>query len=131
MVFNFGLCCYSLFYNGSKKEKALFEFTTSANAQVLNLNIYNLPDKNLFFQIEKIAFSRRKAGHLAILLSLLLASQLLFNNDARTGPAPGHPNLTGEKIEDATIPNPNADGLVAVPIGPWPNPWTPSLPVCW
>lgn len=38
------------------KGKALFEFTTPANAQVLNLNIYNLPDKNLFPKLKKSRF---------------------------------------------------------------------------
>lgn len=47
-----------------KEKKALFEFTTPANDQVLNLNIYNLPDKNLFPTLKKSRFLVEKPAHL-------------------------------------------------------------------
>lgn len=76
----------------------------------------------------KAIYARRTCGGKKICLS---GPPLWPFNDAakRTAPAPDHPHLTGEQIENATVPNPGIDGLAAADKRSLPNLSTPSLPV--
>lgn len=53
-----------------------------------------------------------------------------FNDAAKpTAPAPNHPDLTGEQIEIAKVPNPDVDDLATANKSSLSNPLTPSIPV--
>lgn len=76
----------------------------------------------------KAIYARRTCGGKKIRLS---APPLWPFNDAAkpTAPTPDHPDLTGEQIEIAKVPNPDVDDLAAANKSSLSNPLTPSMPI--
>lgn len=62
-------------------------------------------------------------------VSLVPPSRPLKDAAKRAAPAPDHPDLSGEQIENTTVPNPDVDGMAAANKRSLPNPLNSSLPM--